>query len=59
MGLPIRGAACLFSQALFSFTFMAVLLQQISHSSQSVLRGTPGSDWRPTAGYGISEKPGL
>lgn len=30
-GLPIRGAACLFSQALFSFTFMAVLIQQISH----------------------------
>lgn len=30
-GLPIRGAACLFSQALFSFTFMAVLIQQTSH----------------------------
>jgi len=34
---------------------MAVLIQQISHSSQSVLWGTPGSDWEPTAGYGTSE----
>lgn len=38
VGLPVRGAACLFSQALFSFTFIAVLIQQISHILECVVR---------------------
>lgn len=54
-GLPIRGADCLFSQALFSFTLWLSQYNKSLTFQQSILSGTLGINWKPAAGFRISK----